>query len=413
MKMKQILLLLSSLCSVYGLVRVPLMKMSTLRNHLRATNQLMDFLKEHQVDAFSRRYAHCYPSSLESLKPGKAAERLFNFMDAQYYGQISLGTPEQNFTVIFDTGSADLWVPSSYCVSQACATHHRFKAVESSTYIHDGRIFGIHYGSGHLLGVMAKDKLTVGSMILPDQMFGESVYEPGMAFAMTKFDGVLGLSYPLLAEELGAPVFDNIMKQNKVEKPMFSFYLSRNGSSTSLGGELLLGGMDEELFIPPINWLPVTLKGYWQIKIDAVMVQGSATFCHSHSCQAIVDTGTTLITGPTAYILILQQLIGATPTAIGEYLVDCSRISSLPVVSFVLNRVEYVVSADTYIRRDTINGKEICISGFQGTDISSPFGPVWILGDIFLSEVYSIYDRGEDRVGFAQLSDKVKSVSTQ
>lgn len=43
----------------------------------------------------------------------------------------------------------------------------------------------------------------------------------------------------------------------------------RNGSSTSLGGELLLGGMDEELFIPPINWLPVTLKGYWQIKIDA------------------------------------------------------------------------------------------------------------------------------------------------
>lgn len=64
-------------------------------------------------------------------------------------------------------------------------------------------------------------------MILPDQMFGESVYEPGMAFAMTKFDGVLGLSYPLLAEELGAPVFDNIMKQNKVEKPMFSFYLSR------------------------------------------------------------------------------------------------------------------------------------------------------------------------------------------
>ncbi|KAK3544835.1 hypothetical protein QTP86_027507 [Hemibagrus guttatus] len=249
-------------------LRVPLMKMPTLRSHLRATNQLTDFLKDHQVDAFSRRYAQCYPYSLTSLKPGKAAQRLYNFMDAQYYGQISLGTPEQNFTVIFDTGSADLWVPSSYCVSQACAAHHRFKAVESSTYIHDGRIFGIHYGSGHLLGIIAKDKLMVGSMVLPDQVFGESVYEPGMSFVMTKFDGVLGLSYPSLAEELGAPAFDNMMKQKKVEKPMFSFYLNKNGNSTTLGGELLLGGMDEELFIPPINWLPVTLKGYWQIKLD-------------------------------------------------------------------------------------------------------------------------------------------------
>lgn len=64
-------------------------------------------------------------------------------------------------------------------------------------------------------------------MVLPNQVFGESVYEPGMSFVMTKFDGVLGLGYPSLAEELGAPVFDNMMKQKKVEKPMFTFYLSK------------------------------------------------------------------------------------------------------------------------------------------------------------------------------------------
>lgn len=62
-------------------LRVPLMKMPTLRSHLRTTNQLADFLKDHQMDAFSRRYAQCYPYSLASLKPGKAAERLYNFMD--------------------------------------------------------------------------------------------------------------------------------------------------------------------------------------------------------------------------------------------------------------------------------------------------------------------------------------------
>lgn len=57
---------------------------------------------------------------------------------------------------------------------------------------------------------------------------------------------------------------------------------------------------------------------HFSIHFFRVKVQGSATFCHSHSCQAIVDTGTTLITGPPAYILILQQLVGATPTPIGE-----------------------------------------------------------------------------------------------
>ncbi|XDV26154.1 hypothetical protein PO909_029931, partial [Leuciscus waleckii] len=388
--------------------RVPLSRVPPLRGRLRAAGQLEEFLREHQPDAFSRRYAHCFPPAQHYLHTGgRATERLYNFMDAQFFGQISLGKPEQNFTVVFDTGSSDLWVPSSYCVSQACAMHHKFKAFESSTYAHDGRVFGIHYGSGHLLGVMAKEQLKVGSVRVQNQVFGEAVYEPGFSFVLAHFDGVLGLGFPQLAEELGSPVFDSMIAQGLLEEPVFSFYL-KNGDS-SLGGELLFGGVDETRFVSPIIWAPVTQKGYWQIRLDGVKVQGALSFCYrsNHGCQAVVDTGTSLIGGPAKDIMLLQQFLGATPTA---YLLDCARIRSLPVVSFMINGVEFSLTGEQYVRREMLNNKEICFSGFQSIDLPSPAGAVWILGDVFLSQFYSIYDRGHNRVGLAHLAEAPKVI---
>merc|ERR1719215_918251 len=43
-----------------------------------------------------------------------------------YFAKIALGTPSQEFTVLIDTGSNRLWVPSVNCDSTPCLNHHRF-----------------------------------------------------------------------------------------------------------------------------------------------------------------------------------------------------------------------------------------------------------------------------------------------
>lgn len=67
----------------------------------------------------------------------------------------------------------------------------------------------------------------ISNISIEAQDFGESVFEPGMTFALAHFDGVLGLGYPSLAVGNALPVFDSMMNQRLVEEPVFSFHLNR------------------------------------------------------------------------------------------------------------------------------------------------------------------------------------------
>nr|XP_008114814.1 PREDICTED: cathepsin D isoform X2 [Anolis carolinensis] len=334
------------------------------------------------------------------LSAGPAKVKLCDYMNTEYYGEVSIGTPAQKFTVIFDTGSADFWVPSAYCISDACELHQKFKAFSSESYAHGGQKFTLQYGTGRLMGIVAKDKVQIGNITIEDQAFGESVFEPGMTFAFAHFDGVLGLGYPTLSVTNSMPVFDNIIKQHLVEEPLFSFSLNREHNVDN-GGVLILGGIDHSLFTGPIHWFPVTKKGYWQIHMNSVKIQGQVTSCIS-GCEAIVDSGTSLITGPLSQIVRLQQSIGAFPTATGEFLVDCRRVSSLPPVTFSIGEREFTLTAENYIIKEFDGKENLCLSGFQAQDISSHNMPLWILGDVFMSAFYCVFDRGNDRVGFAK-----------
>ncbi|KAM6296831.1 cathepsin D-like [Podargus strigoides] len=326
------------------------------------------------------------PRSRSGGGAAAAPTRLHNYMDAQYYGTIALGTPPQPFRVIFDTGSADLWVPSARCclLYLACWLHPHYQPALSRTHRPNGSAFAITYGSGSLRGFLSQDTLTVSNISVPEQTFAEAVALPGLAFAAARFDGVLGLAFPTAAAGPARPVFDNMMARGLFRTNVFSFRLRR----------------------PHPDHTPITPQGPPNCPPRCRWGRGGpwgavTPLCAGGGCEAIVDTGTSLITGPSEEVDKLHRAMGGSPTLGGQYTLDCNKVPSLPNVSFVLGGHEFTLGPQHYVLQVSQWGTPLCVSGFMALDVPPPAGPLWILGDVFLARYYVVFDRDHDRVGLA------------
>ena len=301
--------------------------------------------------------------------------------------------------MVFDTGSSNLWVPSSHCkgLDIACLLHRRYSATRSSTYEADGRPFSIKYGSGSMSGVvraltaqpaecvapprrahgrplptqLSRDTLRLGGLTLPNATFAEATSEPGLAFVLSQFDGILGLAYPKLSVGGMQPIFQvtlapsrggwpcahprgmlasirytpsqALVDAGQISKPQFAFWLSKTPcapprrhvpiatltptpprSGAEPGGALLLGGADPSYYDGPLHTVPVTRRAYWQFDLDAISLGDKTMVKHT---SAIADSGTSLIAGPTSEVKKLLDALGATKAegAGGQYPIECSK----------------------------------------------------------------------------------------
>lgn len=381
----------TALCS--SLYRIPLKPFQSFRSRLlEVGTNLKLALLDHQL----------YHWNHNELKP--VPEPLSNYADAQYYGDITIGTPPQNFKVIFDTGSSNLWVPSKKCkfTNVACWLHNKYDSSKSSTYQANGTAFEIRYGTGSMSGFLSTDTVRIADIAVQKQTFAEAVSEPGVTFIAAKFDGILGLGFETISQDHVPTVFGNMVAQNLVKDPVFSFYLNRDESG-KVGGEIIFGGSDPNYYEGDFTYVPLSRIGYWQFNMSAVMIERKdkvvGHLCE-YGCQAIADTGTSLIGGPEQEIDHLNKALGAIGPIKGIYTFNCNQVDSLPNIVFKIAGKNFPLTPEQYVFKVNAMGQKACISSFIG--LPAQVGDLWILGDVFIGYFYTEFDYGQKRVGFAK-----------
>jgi hypothetical protein len=285
-----------------GIVRVPVRKTQSLRE---IANGMLEHIGQEALGA-----------------TGGDDVPIHDYQNAQFYGPIKVGG--QDFQVIFDTGSANVWVPGKSCGFFTCYRHPRFDESKSTTFEKDGRQYKVQYGSGPVEGVFGKDTVTVGNIDVKGQLFAEvskvSFGPLNVAFAAGKFDGLLGLGFKSISQYQIPTPFESMIDQKLIDMPVFAFFLP---TASGQDGELVFGGIDQSHYTGDLVDVPLTSETYWEVSLD------SATFgttpVVATAAKAIVDSGTSLIAGPPDAVSAMAQQVGAKSVLGKEYVIDCTR----------------------------------------------------------------------------------------
>ncbi|KAI0299940.1 acid protease [Russula brevipes] len=312
-----------------------------------------------------------------------------------WYGPISIGTPGVSFTVAFDTGSSDLFVPSSNCVS-SCSGHKTYDASSSASSQNLGIPFELHFGDGSSAsGEQYSDVVNITGLIANTQTLGLATsYSPGLQSPHFPADGLMGLGFESISVFNAAPLFQTLIAQGQVDSPIFGFKLATSGS------EVFLGDVNNDLFTGEVAWVPLSNAGFWQAPFDTISVNGDSVLGRT---EAIFDTGASQIIGdPNGISRIFASIDGAQEApdvGPGIYTIPCNFNTR---ISINVGGKEVEISPATFNLGAVSPGSSTCVAGAAADP--SLEGKFWVLGDVFLQNIYSAWDVGNTRIGFATLA---------
>ncbi|KAJ7089207.1 acid protease [Mycena belliarum] len=327
--------------------------------------------------------------------------------DLQWYGNISVGTPPQDISVVFDTGSSTLEFASTMCKS-SCDNQVRFDQNKSSTFVDKKTTSSITFSTG--VGVdpvigenyrlelrAAEDTVTVGGLVAKNVALN-LITSQTAKFAINPFSGIQGMS----AQAEG--FFAGLIAQGLPS--LFSLYVTPNAIG---GAELTVGGIDSSKFNGTLTYAPNSTPGTadWTLTSPMIAVNGKTTPLLRRSRDVFFDSGTSNILFSTDTTEAIYALISPNITAHasepGTYGIACSLIPTLPAV-IDLGFVDTNGKAFNL----TIPSSELSVGPFADAPetcqtLINAFDGLELVGGSVLKHYYSVWDVGKQRIGFAAI----------
>lgn len=330
-------------------------------------------------------------------------------------GDLTVGSSAQPFTVLLDTGSALLALPTSGCSCDSgtpnsplasttpvpCSASGCQACCASNVCPTDQCAFSVTYADNSgINGSLITDTVTFGG--LSAQCTFGGITQETTGFVAPFADGIMGLSQNgaiACSPSCVTPVFDVYVQQGLVTNA-FAFFLDFTGTGT-----LTLGGTDPSLASGPFVSTPLVGSDFYGVTLNALKLDG--TTVATGFGQTILDTGTTLIQLPTsAYNALVSQfqnnfcnLVGTcgAQTVFGN---NCLRnlndALAYPNLQFSLDGVEITVPPRAYFLPTTDNGRTVYCLGINGWN-----NDLTILGYTFMRGQYIFFDRENTSIGFA------------
>ncbi|KAL7623865.1 hypothetical protein AAE478_005421 [Parahypoxylon ruwenzoriense] len=303
--------------------------------------------------------------------------------DFSYFVEAGFGSDNKPMYMLVDTGASTTWVMGSGCTSDACTKHNKFGPNDSKTYKDTGESYSVEYGSGEVSGHVVSDSISIGGLEVT-MPFGVANVTSNQ-FSQFPFEGILGLS-------MTPGTWLTYVKDAKlIDANVFGVALSRSADGTN-DGEIAFGAPNKAKYKGDISYTTIKSGNSWAIPMDDVKYGDQSVGVEGR--LAYIDTGTTFAFGPPDDVEAFYKLIPGSSSTDGQsYSIPCD---SDALVSFVFSGKTWSASAKDF--KTGPNGDGVCFGNVYGME----FVPgAWLLGDMFLKNVYSVFDADQKRIGFA------------